>query len=550
MSEAKEQNKKRPKGEGTGPTRSFDSPMVGPSGRIGPFRIERELGRGGAGVVYLAHDTKLDRSVAIKSVPAELADNPAAQSRFLREAKLLASLNHPNIAAIHEELEEAEGAVYLVLEYVPGQTLGELITKGGLTLKETLSIACEIAEAISYAHDKGVIHRDLKPGNIKITPEGRTKVLDLGIAKMIGAPSSAAATITEPGQVIGTPGYMSPEQARGNPADHRTDIWSFGCIMYEMLTGTCPFPGPTASEALASILKTDPDWQRLPTEAGADIRQIIYKCLQKDPAQRYQSAGALWEDLRKSREVLTASPPKPIDLKALLKLLKRPKAEIVVALFLLIICLTTYGIIRHIKNHRWAIGSIPDIIKMIESDQYLAAFQLAKKVEKYIPGNEMLDKLWPEMSRELPIITTPPGADILYKEYSDTDGQWLYFGQSPQEIIKFPLGFYRCKFAKEGFETRETFVSNRIPERMLEIELQKTGSNPGMVLVKMTPSLFISEPEIDYLIDKYEVTNEQFKKFIDTGGYTKQEYWKNKFVKNGRELSLEQARETFKDTTG
>jgi dienelactone hydrolase len=301
---------------------------------------------------------------------------------------------------------------------------------------------------------------------------------------------------------------------------------------------------------LASILKTDPDWQRLPTEAGADIRQIIYKCLQKDPAQRYQSAGALWEDLRKSREVLTASPPKPIDLKALLKLLKRPKAEIVVALFLLIICLTTYGIIRHIKNHRWAIGSIPDIIKMIESDQYLAAFQLAKKVEKYIPGNEMLDKLWPEMSRELPIITTPPGADILYKEYSDTDGQWLYFGQSPQEIIKFPLGFYRCKFAKEGFETRETFVSNRIPERMLEIELQKTGSNPGMVLVKMTPSLFISEPEIDYLIDKYEVTNEQFKKFIDTGGYTKQEYWKNKFVKNGRELSLEQARETFKDTTG
>ena len=551
MGEAKEQNKKRPTGEGTGPTRSFDSPVVGPGGRIGPFRIERELGRGGAGVVYLAHDTKLDRSVAIKSVPAELADDPAAQSRFLREAKLLASLNHPNIAAIHEELEEAEGAVYLVLEYVPGQTLGERIAKGGLTLKETLSIACEIAEAISYAHDKGVIHRDLKPGNIKITPEGRIKVLDLGIAKMIGAPSPAAVTITEPGQVIGTPGYMSPEQARGNPADHRTDIWSFGCILYEMLTGICPFPGPTASEALASILKIDPDWQRLPAEVGADIRQIIHKCLQKDPAQRYQSANELCEDLRKSREVLTARPPKPVDLKALLKLLKRPKAEIVVALFLLVICLTAYGIIRHIKNHRWAIGSIPDIIKMIESDQYLAAFQLSKKVEKYIPGNEMLNKLWPEMSRELSIITTPPGADIFFKEYSDIDGQWLYLGQSPQESIKFPLGFYRCKFSKEGFEIRETFVSNRVPERMLEIELQETGSSPGMVLVRMTPSIGIQPgSEIDYLIDKYEVTNEQFQKFIDAGGYTKQEYWKHKFVKDGRELSMEQARETFKDTTG
>ena len=256
MSEAKEQNNKRPK-DMAGPTRSFDGSVVGPGSQIGPFRIEHELGRGGAGVVYLAHDTKLDRSVAIKSVPADLADGPAAQSRFLREAKLLASLNHPNIAAIHEELEEAEGAVYLVLEYVPGQTLGERIAKGGLELKEILSIACEIAEAISYAHDKGVIHRDLKPANIKITPEGRTKVLDLGIAKMISAPSSTAVTITEPGQVIGTPGYMSPEQARGNPADHRTDIWSLGCILYEMLTGDPPHTGSSAQAILGKILLGD-----------------------------------------------------------------------------------------------------------------------------------------------------------------------------------------------------------------------------------------------------------------------------------------------------
>jgi serine/threonine protein kinase/dienelactone hydrolase len=544
MSEAKEQNNKQPKGEGTGPTRSFDSPVVAPGGRIGPFRIERELGRGGAGVVYLAHDTKLDRSVAIKSVPAELADDPAAQSRFLREAKLLASLNHPNIAAIHEELEEAEGAVYLVLEYVPGLTLGERIAKGGLTLKETLSIACEIAEAILYAHDKGVIHRDLKPGNIKITPEGRIKVLDLGIAKMIGAPSPAAVTITEPGQVIGTPGYMSPEQARGNPADHRTDIWSFGCILYEMLAGTCPFPGPTASEALASILKTDPDWQRLPAEAGADIREIIHKCLAKDPTQRYQSAGALCEDLHKSREALTAQPPKPVDLKALLRLLKRPKAEVVVALFLLVISLATYGVIRSIKNRRWAIEAIPDIIKLIEGDQYLAAFQLAKKVEKYVPNNSTLKELWPEMSREFSVITEPPGAEIYFRDYKDVNEVPLYLSKSPCTEKWFPYGVYRWEIRKAGFDSRECILST-FPNKLskLEITLLEQDLYPEMVLIE-------SGTYGDYLVDKYEVTNRQFKEFVDQGGYRDPNYWRHRFVdEDGRVLEFVEAMDTFQDQT-
>jgi len=453
-------------------------------------------------------------------------------------------LNHPNIATIHEELEGAGRVVYLILEYIPGETLGERIAKGGLALKETLSIAYEIAEAISYAHGKGVIHRDLKPGNIKITPEGRIKVLDLGIAKMIGAPSSAAVTITEPGQVIGTPGYMSPEQARGNPADHRTDIWSFGCVLYEMLTGTCPFPGPTASEALASILKTDPDWQRLPAEAGADVREIIHKCLEKNPAQRYQSADALCEDLRKSKEVLTVRPPKPVDLKALLKLLKRPKAEVVVALFLLVIGLITCGIIRHIKNHRWAIGAIPDIIKLIESDQYLAAFQLAKKVEKYIPGNEMLDKLWPEMAREFSVTTEPAGAEIYFRDYKDVNGVPLYLGKSPRKEKWFPYGVYRWEIRKAGFDTRE-YIFSSFPNDFsrLECTLLEQGLYPDMLLIQ-------PKEGVDYLIDKYEVTNRQFKKFVDQGGYRNRTYWKNKFVdEDGRLLDFEQAMDRFRDQT-
>ncbi|MHC4507506.1 MAG: protein kinase domain-containing protein [Planctomycetota bacterium] len=292
MSEAKGQNDKRPKGKDADPTRSFDSSVTGPGSQIGSFRIEQELGRGGAGVVYLAHDTKLDRSVAIKSLPPEVKDNPKALSRFTREARVLASLNHPNIAAIHDSLEEAEGVVFLVLEYVPGQTLAERIAKGLLKLEEALTIALQIAEAVAAAHEHDVIHRDLKPGNIKITPEGKVKVLDFGLAKAVGGEEvDQQSTITEPGRVIGTPAYMSPEQARGKPADKRSDIWSFGCVLYEMLTGRIPFRGETVSDTLANILQTDPEWHALPATTPANIRSLLRHCLKKDPRRRLQHMG-------------------------------------------------------------------------------------------------------------------------------------------------------------------------------------------------------------------------------------------------------------------
>ena len=292
MSKAKEQNDKQPKGKGVGPTRSFDGSVVGPGRQIGAFRIEQELGRGGAGVVYLAHDTKLDRSVAIKSLPPEVKKNPKALSRFTREARVLASLNHPNIATIYEELEEAEGLSYLVLEYVPGQTLAERIAKKPLKLEEVLTIAMQIAEAVAAAHEHDVIHRDLKPSNIKITQEGKVKVLDFGLAKVVGSEATdQKTTITEPGRVIGTPAYMSPEQARGKPTDKRSDIWSFGCVLYEMLTGRIPFKGETISDTLANILQTDPNWQVLPESTPANIQLLLRHCLEKEPRRRLRDIG-------------------------------------------------------------------------------------------------------------------------------------------------------------------------------------------------------------------------------------------------------------------
>jgi serine/threonine-protein kinase len=274
------------------PTASTPSSGVGPGTQIDQFRVDNELGRGGAGVVYLAHDTKLDRKVAIKSIPPDLTDNSKARSRFKREAKLLASLNHPNIATIFDILEQDEGTGYLILEYIAGDTLRERLGHGPINIREALAIAEQIAEALTVAHEHGIIHRDLKPANVKITPEHKVKVLDFGIAKWTAEKEVAQqTTLTEPGRIIGTPAYMSPEQARSTPVDHRSDIWSFGCVLYEMLTGELPFKGETLSDTVAGILEHEPDWERLPQATPTNIRVLLRRCLEKDPHRRLQHMG-------------------------------------------------------------------------------------------------------------------------------------------------------------------------------------------------------------------------------------------------------------------
>lgn len=264
--------------------------------KVGSFEIVEMIGRGGMGIVYLAHDTKLKRSVAIKTIPAQLDSDPTTRMRFRREAELLASLNHPNIAVIHDIIEE-DKSCYLILEYVLGETLAERIAREPLALQEALSICQQIAEAVSAAHEKGLVHRDLKPGNIKITPDGRVKILDFGLAKAVPTEGKLAETnVTQPGRIIGTPAYMSPEQARGKDTDHRTDIWSFGCIMYQILTAHLPFEGRTATDTLARIIEREPDWEALPNDIPENIRTLLHRCLEKDPDQRLGDiAGAAME---------------------------------------------------------------------------------------------------------------------------------------------------------------------------------------------------------------------------------------------------------------
>ena len=271
--------------------------MVQKSGtKLGPYEILAPLGAGGMGEVYRARDSKLNRDVALKILPARFVDDAERMARFRREAQVLASLNHPNIGSIYG-LEEWNNLCVLVLELVEGPTLADRISGGAIPLEEALAIARQIAEAVAYAHEKGVTHRDLKPANINITPEGNVKVLDFGLAKVLHGPKdlesdpSQSPTCGNPttleGMILGTAAYMSPEQAKGKPVDRRADIWAFGVVLYELLTGVHLFQRDTMSDTLAAVLKEEPDWNRIPVKALPLLRH----CLEKDPKRRLRDFG-------------------------------------------------------------------------------------------------------------------------------------------------------------------------------------------------------------------------------------------------------------------
>ena len=289
--------------------------------RLGSCEILEMLGAGGMGEVYRGRDTSLGRDVAVKVLPDAFANDPDRLARFEREAQLLGSLNHPNIAVIHD-LKEIDGAKYIILELVEGETLAERIARGPIDISESLDIACQIAEALDAAHEKSIVHRDLKPANVKITPDGRVKVLDFGLAKLnetANAPQSISnsptlsAMQTMAGVILGTAAYMSPEQIRGRNVDRRSDVWAFGCVLYEMLTGRQAFPnGETVSDTMAGILAREPDWPILPKETPTRVRALLERCLLKDARRRWSDMAMARIEIDESRSALDVpAPAKP-----------------------------------------------------------------------------------------------------------------------------------------------------------------------------------------------------------------------------------------------
>ena len=283
--------------------------------RVGPYTIVSPLGAGGMGEVYRARDSRLDRDVAVKVLRADVAGDRERLARFDREARLLAGLNHPNIANVIG-LEGDTDTPALVMELVDGPTLAQRIDAGPLPLDEALDIARQIAEALEAAHDRGIIHRDLKPANVKIRPDGLVKVLDFGLAKAldpVDAPEQSiqadSPTITSPaltmrGVILGTAAYMAPEQAKGRPVDRRTDIWACGCVLFEMLTGRRPFEGEDTTETIAAVVSKEPDWTALPPSTPASIRRLLQRMLVKNPKHRLDSAAVLRLELAEAAAAL------------------------------------------------------------------------------------------------------------------------------------------------------------------------------------------------------------------------------------------------------
>ena len=319
-----------------------------PGARLGPYEVTAEIGRGGMGEVYQARDTKLDRDVALKVLPDAFSSDPDRLARFEREAKVLASLNHPNIGHIYGfEEDEAEGTRALVLELVEGPTLADRIADGPIPVDEALPIAKQIAEALEAAHEQGIIHRDLKPANVKVKADGTVKVLDFGLAKAFqpeasGASASESPTIsltaaaTQMGMVIGTAAYMSPEQAKGKTVSKRADVWAFGAVLYEMLAGTKAFSGEDVTDTIAAVVRAEPDWSALPLDVPARVGQVVRACLQKSLTDRARDIGDIDLALRGTFET-TATSPTEVGAAPTLQVWQRPVPALIGALLLAVI---------------------------------------------------------------------------------------------------------------------------------------------------------------------------------------------------------------------
>lgn len=534
--------------------------------RLGPYEILAPIGAGGMGEVYRARDTRLDRIVAIKVLPEQLSKDPSARSRFEREAKAVATLSHPNILEIHDFGSDQEIA-YAVMEFLDGETLRATISRGPIPLSGALDIAISICEGMAAAHSKNVIHRDLKPDNIFLTSDSRVKILDFGLARydpvipkqeLTSAPTEAP--LTREGTVMGTAPYMSPQQLRGETLDARTDIFSFGCILYEMVRGKKAFSANSQADLISAILTREPpDLNALPS----DISSVIKRCLNKDPEKRFQTARDLCAELTRIRTELTH--PQTGLRKELGKQIRRPALLIPV---IVLIALAAFGIARMINRNSqeaWARNeAIPQIQKLIDAEKYFPAFELGLQVEKVIPDDPSLKALWVRMARTVAVETTPPDAMVSMKDYRDPNSPWKPLGRSPLASIRIPVGLLRWKIEKDGFETTEG--SGRFPQFAnptekvkLKFDLEKSGSLPaGMVRVPgqnftlQIPGLdhLPPVPLDDYFIDRYEVTNKMYREFVRSGGYTKREFWKQPFIKDGKEISWEEAMSSFLDSTG
>jgi len=513
--------------------------------KVSHYRIGAEIGRGGMGVVYSAHDTRLGRAVAIKMLPPVATADPDRHRRFVQEARAASALNHPHIVTIHE-IDEDNGTTFIAMELVDGTRLDTLIAQGSLPVTTALEYASQVASALDAAHGTGIVHRDIKPANILITRDGRAKVLDFGLAKLVErdqARETMTGLDTRPGLIMGTAAYMSPEQAEGRPVTARSDIFSLGGVLYEMLSGRRPFAGNSDLGLITSILRDQPPALRsLRPGVPPEVQAIVDRCLAKDPDARYTDARAL----KAALDAVHAKLTRPAD-----QAWRRPAVLIPVALVLL--AAAAFGTWQTIQARRlrWVQQeAIPEIERLQMTDVTLDAVRLARQAARYAPDEINRVRLsWYPLNLE----TEPTGASVEIRNYLDVNGTWERLGETPLRGQFLPFGFFHVRVTKAGYAPAE--ITMAAANRRLVTLTPEASAPARMVLITVPGNAYAvgvakRVPLADYWIDKFEVTNGEFKQFVDAGGYRDSKYWREPFRDSARVLSFDEAVARFRDSTG
>jgi len=534
------------------------------------YRILEKIGAGGMGEVYLAEDNSLHRRVALKFLPQSLVDSEEFRNRFLVEAQSAAALSHPNICVIHEvgevgadepEAGEAQGRPFISMEYVEGETVQERIRRGVLEPHGAAAILRQVCDGLEEAHGKGIVHRDIKSSNIMVTDKGQAKIMDFGLAKIHGGPALTKAHTT-----LGTVAYMSPEQAAGDEVDHRTDLWSTGVVLYEMLTGELPFQGERETAVVHHILHEPPrPFIELTPPIPSELQRIVGRALEKEPEDRYASATEMREDVERYEAGVQAEAAGVLNLRSLRRNLHRPEVGVPSVLAVLLLAVFGYWFVQRRADIRWAREeALPEIARLVEANDVwrnlVEPYRLAEEAEAVLGEHDPeLAELFSRVSVNVDVRTEPPGAEIYMKEYRHPEAEWAYLGVTPLEGVRVPVGIFRWKIEKEGYETvlaaASTWggiadYSGDGPTLMGPADLVRTldpeGSLPaGMVRVPETQTPKGLLP--GFFVGRFEVTNREYKAFVDAGGYRIREYWNHPFLRDGRELTWEEAMEAFVD---
>ena len=508
------------------------------------YIIERELGAGGMATVYLARDLKHDRLVAVKVLRPELAATIGAE-RFLREIKTTAQLNHPHILPLHDS-GEADGFLYYVMPFVEGESLRDRLNREeALPHADVLRIACEVADALSHAHGHNVVHRDIKPENILLSG-GHAVVADFGIAKAIS--DAGGDQMTAPGWAVGTPAYMSPEQALGADVDVRTDIWALGAVLFEMLTNSPPFAGDNPRAVMSAAMTAPPMFDRLPDDGHASLETVLRRALEKDRKERFASADELLSALR-------AAQGDGADHEDVQRARKRLRGVAVGAgVLLLVIGMFSVRLIQQQRRVRWVrVNAIPEITGFIAEQRYVEAFRLLREADRYLTDDPQLGQLMRSATRTVAIETTPPGAGVYVRDYLQ-EGDWEYIGDAPMSSIDVPTGYLRWQARQSGHHTAEGAFETLMTDTVRFVLVADTSPLSEMVPIPAGSYQRYSGVPIQldgYWLDRFEVTNQAYQNFVDAGAYRDSTLWTDlMFEEDGRRPSVSDAVDRFRDATG